>query len=153
MCLAEDISLATAPPMHAASEIGMEKYSASLRNLSHGVGLVSGADAFAALDRTALERMIDYLRRIHPVKPAEGVSARTCGMIAVARARKWFEGASAPDFLALLHLIRAYGADFLVCVIGDAPESLLEAAIAERRARYLESVRKLEAEFESLSSR
>lgn len=69
------------------------------------------------------------------------------------RARKWLAGAAAPDFFALLHLIRAYGAEFLVFVIGDAPESLLEAAIAERRARYLERVKKLEEEFESLSSR
>ncbi|WP_428988599.1 hypothetical protein [Methylocapsa aurea] len=88
------------------------------------------------------------------MKTGDCVEGRTGGAVGADRVRKWLDGAAAPDFSALLHLIRAYGADFLVFVIGgDAPESLLEAAIAERRARYLESVRKLEEDFESLSSR
>lgn len=125
----------------------MEKDSERMRKVSHHFA------KSAALDDEAVDRMVRYLRRAHPVKPAECVAARTGGAISVARARKWLEHAAAPDFRALLHLIRAYGAEFLVFVIGDAPESLLEAAMAEQRARILEQRRALEAELESLSSR
>ncbi|MBY6242817.1 hypothetical protein [Methylosinus sp. Sm6] len=106
-----------------------------------------------ALDSAARDRVSDFLRRAHPLKTGEWVEDRTGGAVSAMRVRKWLTGDAAPDFFALLHLIRAYGADFLVFVIGDAPESLLEAALVERRARYLESVKKLEEEFESLSSR
>ncbi|OAI31106.1 hypothetical protein A1351_22030 [Methylosinus sp. R-45379] len=106
------------------------------------------------MDSVGRERVCEYLRRVHPQKTAEAIEARTRGAVTAARARKWFGArGSAPDFIALLHLIRAYGAEFLVFVIGDAPESLLEAAMAEQRARILEQRRALEAELESLSSR
>jgi hypothetical protein len=152
MRIAEDFSLATvspAPPMHAASGDSVGKDSSKFGKSSRKTGNFS-----SGLDRDARERVADFLRRAHPSKTCERVEDRTGGAVAADRVRKWLDGAAAPDFFALLHLIRAYGADFLVFVIGgDAPESLLEAAIAERRARYLESVRKLEEEFESLSGR
>ncbi|TDX65172.1 hypothetical protein EDE12_103144 [Methylosinus sp. sav-2] len=135
--------------MHAASGVSVGKDSTKFGKLSGNPGNFS-----SLLGREALERLVAFLLRLHPHKTAEAVEAITCGAVKADRVRKWLALQCAPDFLALLHLIRAYGADFLVFVIGgDAPESLLEAAIAERRARYLESVRKLEEEFESLSSR
>jgi hypothetical protein len=148
MRFVEDLSLSIAPPMRAASEVSLRKSSSKLGNLSRNFGKFS-----PALDSEARERLGDFLRRVHPVKTGEGVEERTGGAITAMRARKWLTGAAAPDFIALLHLIRAYGAEFLVFVIGDAPESLLEAAISERRARYLKSVKQLEEEFESASSR
>jgi hypothetical protein len=148
MRFVEDLSLSIVPPMHAASEVSLGKSSPKFGNLSQNFGKFS-----PALDGEARERLCDFLRRTHPVKTGEGVEGRTCGAISAMRVRKWLSGAAAPDFIALLHLIRAYGAEFLVFVIGDAPESLLEAAIAEKRARYLKSVKALEEEFESASSR
>lgn len=147
MRLAEGFSYATAP-MHAASESTVRRDSSRHGKFSRDARRFS-----RALDSDARDRVCDFLRRAHPLKTAEWVEDRTGGAVSAMRARKWLAGAAAPDFFALLHLIRAYGAEFLVFVIGDAPESLLEAAIAERRARYLESVKKLEEEFESLSSR
>ncbi len=124
----------------------MEKDSAGLRKVSQFF------ERSAALDGEAVDRVALYLRRAHPVKTAECVSAHTNGAISVARVRKWLEHAAAPDFRAMLHLIRAYGAEFLVDVIGDAPESLLAAAIAEKRARLAELQRALDEEF-SIESR
>lgn len=149
MRLVDDFSLSASPSMHAASGVSVGKDSTKFGKFSGNARACS-----RALDRDARGRLGDFLRRAHPSKTCESVEGRTGGAIAADRVRKWLDGAAAPDFFALLHLIRAYGADFLVFVIGgDAPESLLEAAIAERRARYLESVRKLEEDFESLSSR
>jgi hypothetical protein len=96
----------------------------------------------------AHERLCQFLRARHPLKTAESVEAATGGAVQAATARKWLERSSRPGFAALLELIRAYGAEFLVFVIGDAPESLLEAAIAEKRARYQQRLKALEAEFD-----
>jgi hypothetical protein len=148
MRLIDEFSLSPSPSMHAASGVSVGKDSSKFGNLSTNAGKFSGA-----LDRGALERLVAYLLRLFPSKTAEAVEAVTEGAVKSDRVRKWLQLQCAPDFFALLHLIRAFGADFLVCVIGDAPESLLEAAISERRARFLESVRKLEEEFESSSSR
>ncbi|BGE85062.1 hypothetical protein Ms3S1_14980 [Methylosinus sp. 3S-1] len=121
------------------------------RDSSKSGNYSSNARRFSrALDGAARERACEFLRRAHPAKPAEAVEARTGGAISTARVRKWLAGDAAPDFYALIHLIRAYGAEFLVFVIGDAPESLLEAALAERRARYLAGVKKLEDEMQAL---
>lgn len=149
MRLVDDYTLSASPSMHAASGEPVR------RDSSRGGKFSRDARRFSrALDSAARDRVSDFLRRAHPSKTGEWVEDRTGGAVSAMRVRKWLAGAAAPDFFALLHLIRAYGADFLVFVIGgDAPESLLEAALAERRARYLESVKKLEEEFESLSSR
>lgn len=126
----------------------MRQSSPKFGQLSGARGQLSKPAEFGPLNGDARDRVCSFLRERHPLKTAEAVEAATGRAVCAATVRKWFERSSGPGFSAFLELIRAYGAEFLVFVIGDAPESLLEAAIAEKRARYQQRRAALEAEFD-----
>lgn len=131
----------TPTPMRTASEVSLRQSSRIFGQLSKNTGQLSKTDS------DARDRLCEFLRRRHPHKTAEAVEAATRRAVSAATVRKWFERASSPGFAGFVALMRAYGAELLVAVIGDAPESLLEAAIVERRARYLQQLEALETEF------
>lgn len=149
MSLSADFS--TSPPMRAASEISLRQSSRTFGQLSKNTGQLS--EKFGQFSKTldtadhAHERMCDVLRQRHPTKTGEGVEADTFGAVTAVTVRKWFDRASRPGFVTFLALTRAYGAEFLVAVMGEAPDSLLEAAIVERRARYEQRLQALESKF------
>ncbi|MEN5084292.1 hypothetical protein ABE438_17565 [Bosea sp. TWI1241] len=66
-------------------------------------------------------RLAAYLRRLHPTKTAEAVSARCRGRISVEQVRKWLNRGSAPGGEALLWLATAYGPSLLVACFGPSP--------------------------------
>ena len=127
-------------PMRTASEVSLRQSSREFGQLSKTAGQLSK-------DGDARDRLCAFLRRRHPHKTAEAVEAATHGVVSAASVRKWFERASGPGFDSFVALVPVYGAELLVAVVGDAPESLLAAAIAERRARYLRRLAALESEF------
>jgi hypothetical protein len=134
--------------IRSASGISMRQSSPKFGQLSQVHGQLSKPSCFGPLSGDARDRLCVFLRARHPHKTAEGVEAATRGAVHAAAARKWLDRSSSPGFAAFLELIRAYGAELLVFVIGDAPESLLEAAIAEKRARFQRRLSALEAEFD-----
>jgi transcriptional regulator with XRE-family HTH domain len=90
------------------------------------------------------ERVIAFLRRIHPIKTAEAVSADTG--VQASTVRKWLERASAPSFAALFRLLGAYGPEFVCACMNTPPEWLSEAARKEE-------ARRLRAEIDALTAR
>lgn len=89
------------------------------------------------------DRVVGFLRRLHPSKTAALVSADTgCSIDAI---EKWLERASVPNGIAMIRLFLAYGPDFICAVVDDPPAWLdarrsaarqieLEAGIARQRA-------------------
>jgi len=67
------------------------------------------------------DRLVAHLRRLHPVKTAESVSARCRGQISAAQVRKWLNRGSAPGGGALLWLATCYGPSLLVACFGPCP--------------------------------
>lgn len=78
------------------------------------------------------ERIIDFLRRIHPYKTAENVAAETgCSVESIAR---MIERRSAPDVVNFSRLIGTYGFPFLVAVFPCRPQWLSDAYQREQLA-------------------
>lgn len=77
----------------------------------------------AAVATDWTDRLVDYLRREHPAKTAEQVSARCRGQITAEQVRKWLKRGSAPNGTALLWLATAYGPSLLVTLFGPCPAS------------------------------
>lgn len=67
------------------------------------------------------DRLVAYLRRLHPVKTAEAVAARCRGQISAAQVRKWLNRGSQPSGAALLWLATCYGPSLLVACFGPCP--------------------------------
>ena len=93
-------------------------------------------------------RVVGFLRRLHPNKTAVAVAADTgCGIDAV---EKWLERASVPNGLAMIRLFLAYGPDF-ICAVVDNPPAWLDARQSAARQIELESsIARQRAELEQL---
>lgn len=102
---------------------------------------------FGQLSQKAMDRLLAYLQAEHPYKTADAVEATTCGVVKASTVRKWFSRTSHPSFEAFCALMQAYGAEFIAAVLGDAPASILAAALIEKRERYQKRKAALEAEF------
>lgn len=82
------------------------------------------------------DRVVGFLRRLHPAKTAALVAADTgCGVDAV---EKWLERASVPNGRAMLRLFLAYGPEF-ICAVVDNPPAWLDARRGAARQVELES--------------
>jgi hypothetical protein len=126
------------PPMRTASE---DRMKLSSQNLKPRFG-----NSDCGFEGDARSALVSYLARRHPTKAPEAIAAETAGVVSAAAARKMLSQHTGPCFENFLALINAYGAEFLVAVMGsDAPESLQLAALAERRQRYEEGVAELRA--------
>lgn len=77
---------------------------------------------------------MDFLRRVHPQKTADNVSADTG--IAVSTIARWLDRGSAPTSWAFLRLISAYGPEF-ACAVMDHPPAWLNRAAREEESRRL----------------
>ena len=101
------------PPMHTASGVAMKQ---SPANSTTVVGD----------ERTVVaERTMAFLRRVHPHKTADNVSADTG--IAASTIGRWLDRGSAPTSWAFLRLIAAYGPEF-ACAVMDHPPAWLDRA-------------------------
>lgn len=67
------------------------------------------------------ERLAAELRRRHPQKTAEAISAQCRGRITVEQAKKWLNRGAKPGGEALLQLATAYGPSLLVACFGPSP--------------------------------
>lgn len=77
--------------------------------------------ARAAVAPDWVGRLADYLRRAHPLKTADAVSARCRGKITTEQVRKWLNRGAKPGGEALLWLATAYGPSLLVACFGPCP--------------------------------
>jgi len=87
---------------------------------------------------SALQRLLDFLRREHPVKTIDCVAASlalTRCRVSRAAVAKWFSRSSAPSFSAFCALVVAYGPRLLASVIGPGFSWLDEAACTESRKK------------------
>jgi DNA-binding phage protein len=101
----------------------------------------------SASDRMVVaDRIVAFLRHLHPYKTAECVAADT-GIRATTVA-KWLERGSAPNLAAGFRLIRAYGPEFVCAVMTNPPEWLDAAAREEKRNRLRTAIAALQAELE-----
>ena len=89
-------------------------------------------------------RVVAFIRARHPGKTADNVAAETG--VSAASVAKWLERGNAPNAVAMLMLIAAYGPEFLASVVPHAPNWLSAAARAEQLAA-------IDAEFASLQRR
>jgi hypothetical protein len=86
-------------------------------------------------ERTVVaERTMEFLRRIHPHKTADNVSADTG--IAASTIGRWLDRGSAPTSWAFLRLIAAYGPEF-ACAVMDHPPAWLDRAARDEESRRL----------------
>ena len=71
------------------------------------------------------ERIVEFLREVHPVKTIDSVAAD----IGVARSTvaKWLEGACTPGAIPFIKLMGAYGPEFVVAVWPNAPKWMHQA--------------------------
>lgn len=102
-----------------------------MRNSSAKRGQVS-----ASAPTTVGERVVTFLKRIHPTKTAVHVAAET-GVSSDA-VEKWLERASVPNGLAMIRLTAAYGPEFL-CAVMNNPPAWLDAAVRSERQAALEA--------------
>ena len=89
------------------------------------------------------ERVVAYLRHLHPSKTADNVSAQTG--IPAGTIQKWLDRGSAPNADAYCRLGRAYGPDFLAATWDIAPSWLSEAVREQRAATLQAEIAALEA--------
>lgn len=94
------------------------------------------------------ERVICFLRNIHPAKTAENVAADTG--VAAATVKKWMERSSVPSGLAMMRLIATYGPEFLVAAFPSAPLWLRDASRAYRIAKLSQQQEALQRELDEL---
>lgn len=87
----------------------------------------STSGQMSVAERTnAAERVADYLRRLHPAKTAENVSADT-GLNAET-VQKWLDRGSMPSAVGLIYLVGAYGPEFLAACMGEKAPAWLTLA-------------------------
>lgn len=100
----------------------------------------------------AAERVGAYLRRIHPTKTAENVSADT-GLNAET-IQKWLDRCSMPSGAGMLWLVIAYGPDFLAACLGERTPAWLTAAGQDAEIARLQAQREaLDARLATLRNR
>jgi hypothetical protein len=126
------------PLMNTSSGIVMENSSLTFRQFSQPRRQVSDASH---------ERMCGFFRSRHPLKTAECIEVATDGRVKARTAQKWFDRTSKPSFNAFLALISAYGAEFIVTITNDAPQSIRDAAAAEQDMRFEQRLAELKSEF------
>lgn len=124
------------PPMHTASENLVRKYQVKETQLSVRSSTIVG------------ERVVSFLRSIHPVKTTESVAAETG--ISSSTVAKWLERSSVPGGLAILRLAAAYGPEFLVAVYPKAPAWLRDSHRRYRIEQIERQQEALERELEGL---
>ncbi|MDP2358673.1 MAG: hypothetical protein Q8M31_21820 [Beijerinckiaceae bacterium] len=66
------------------------------------------------------DRLIRFLRGVHPTKTAENVAGSTG--LPVSTVRKWLDGSSAPGFIASWSLIGAYGLPIIAAAFETKPK-------------------------------
>lgn len=94
------------------------------------------------------ERVVSFLRSLHPAKTADHVAADTG--VSVNTVAKWLERSSVPGGLAILRLAAAYGPEFLVAVYPSAPAWLRETHRQHRIAQLTQQQEALKRELEGL---
>ncbi len=95
------------------------------------------------------DRVISFLRRMHPSKTAQAVAADTgCGVDAI---EKWLERASVPNGRAMLRLFLAYGPPFICAVVDNPPAWLDERQRAVRRIELEAGIARQQAELAQLA--
>jgi len=100
---------------------------------------------------TAAERIIEFLRRTHPLKTAENVAADTG--LGAETVQTWIDRGSAPNVVGLWALVSAYGPDFLCAALGDASPSWLCSAARDAELQRIEAqMQALAAKAESLKT-
>lgn len=110
----------------------------------------ASAGQLSATDRTtAAERVVGFLRKRHPVKTADCVSAETG--INADTVQKWIDRCSMPSGLGLFVLVGVYGPDFLCSIFESPPVWLSRAASDERLKRIEDEIAALEAERAALA--
>lgn len=119
------------PPMRVASEVSVGQ--------SHR----KSGQVYAAERADVPERIVAFLRRAHPSKTAECVSAATG--ISPNTIGKWLDRGSAPSTWATFRLIAAYGPEFACAVMADPPDWLSASARAEEQQRLRSQIAVLEA--------
>lgn len=124
------------PPMHTASERDVGKS-------HHRTAQVCPADR-----AVVPERIVAFLRRIHPAKTAECVAAETG--ISSNTVAKWLDRGSGPSTWATFRLIAAYGPEFACAVMTSPPDWLSAAARAEEQRRLRAQMAALQAKLEGV---
>lgn len=94
------------------------------------------------------ERVVDFLRAMHPVKTVENVSADTS--IGTHTVAKWMERASVPGGIAIMRLIAVYGPEFLIAAFPNVPPWLRDASRAYQLDRLSERHEALRRELDEL---
>jgi len=98
-------------------------------------------------DKTVVaERIADCLRQIHPTKTAERVAADIG--VPAATVQKWLERGSAPNNIATMKLLCAYGPEFACAVIPAPPAWLVRAAHDEGQRRIAAQIADLQAKLD-----
>jgi len=125
-------------PMRAVSESAVRK------------SPVSSQTTVCSADRSDLATRVDaFLRAKYPSKTGEHVCA-DIGVPATT-VQKWMERGSAPNALAIVKMISAYGPEFLAAVMGDsAPQWLRPEYHVTRRAEIAKQMAALSQELQSL---
>lgn len=112
---------------------------------------VSGRQSRGVVAPDWTERLAAELRRRHPHKTAEAVSAHCRGRISVEQVRKWLNRGAKPGGEALLWLATAYGPSLLQACFGPSPigqPGWLSLALQVERAADLD--RRMQAMREEL---
>lgn len=94
------------------------------------------------------ERVIDFLRRLHPIKTADNVFVETG--VPAGTVQKWLDRGSAPSAFAIFRLMAAYGPEFACAVFTSAPAWLDRAVREERTAQLKSEIAALEAKLEGM---
>lgn len=98
-------------------------------------------------DKTIVaERIADCLRQIHPTKTAERVGADIG--VASATVQKWLERGSAPNNIATMKLLCAYGPEFACAVMPNPPAWLVRSAHDEGQRRLAAQIAALQAQMD-----
>lgn len=82
------------------------------------------------------ERVIGFLRHLHPTKTAENVSIESG--VPAGTVQKWLDRGSAPSVVHFARLVSAYGPDFLATAFASPP-AWLNQAVREERAATLKA--------------
>lgn len=119
-----------------------------------------GTHSRAAVAPDWVGRLAEHLRRTHPLKTADAVSARCRGKITAEQVRKWLNRGVKPSGEALLWLATAYGPSLLVAcfgpcpIVGSATPEWLEIAMkAERVDELGKRLQALRAELDETLAR
>lgn len=77
------------------------------------------SDKTGKVSGDARERLVAFLRAVHPHKTADHVAADV--HLSADTVRKWLDGSASPSCIALLRLISVYGPPLLAAVMDCQP--------------------------------